>query len=80
MQTLGLFFDLENITKTPKKVAYLWQFFLYSPDSPKQPRTSFQHYDFFIQPSPVGSLHELYTQFLPGKVRKESNVPKQKNS
>ena len=35
--------------KTPQKVAYLWQliFFLYSPDCPKQPRTSYLFYKFF---------------------------------
>ena len=45
-----LFFDLENIKKTPQKVAYLWQLggiFLCSPDCPKQPRTSFPCYKFF---------------------------------
>ena len=31
-------------------------FFLCSPDCPKQPRTSFPFYNFFIQPSLVGSL------------------------
>ena len=38
-----LFFVLENIKKTPQKVAYLWQLgvCLFFSDIPKQPRTSF---------------------------------------
>ena len=48
---LNILFYLKKLKKTPKKVAYLWQssweYFLCSPDFPKQPRTSFLFYKFF---------------------------------
>ena len=45
-----MFFVHKKFRKPPQKVAYLWQlgfFFLYSPDYPKQARTSFPFYKSF---------------------------------
>ena len=60
------FFAHKKLKKPPQKVLYLWQlggFFLCSPDCPKQPRTSFPFYNFFIQPSLLESLVSFLINF-----------------
>ena len=47
---MNCFFAHKKLKKPPQKVAYLWQlggFFLFSPDCPKQLRTSFSFYKLF---------------------------------
>ena len=75
---LRLFFDLENIKKPPRKVAYLRQlvllgvFFLWSPDCLNQPRSSFPFYKFFY--TIVSAKVSGYTIHYCWSIRKSLHV------
>ena len=64
----------QKVEKTTPKSCILMaigRFFLWSPDCPKQPRTSFLFYKFFIQPSLLESLVNANLKMFSTRSKKE---------